>query len=225
MVLALMVLLVVSLMGALSLRVANTEVVTSGSLESSVASFYLLESIGLLGVEELVRQNVSGDDCIEAVPEDCRVKLLHLAQNSVLEWLDQAWSADAARPVYDLGVLDATVSEDDSVFPRIAPFPRNWVGDGQRTARIPEVFRGGGPLSLEPPGYVDVEDGGDDLIRYAVQDRGRIGAYSIGSDDPVIRDYRIYGLYRVGASGGRGYPGTFGIELGYRMELAPMEIL
>ncbi len=68
-----------------------------------------------------------------------------------------------------------------------------------------------------------MEDGGDDLIRFAVQDYGRVGAYSIGSDDPVVRNYKIYGLYHVG--GKTGYPGTSAVELGYRMELVPMEIL
>ncbi len=50
MILALMVLLIVSLLGTLSLRVSNTEVLTSGTLEGSVASFYMLESLGQLGI-------------------------------------------------------------------------------------------------------------------------------------------------------------------------------
>jgi len=225
MVLALMVLLVVSLMGALSLRVANSEVTTSGSLESSVASFYLLESIAQLGIQQLVRQNRSGADCIEPVPERCLVKALHQADNSRLDWLDASWPKDGTKPVYDLSILDATLAEDMSLFPKLKPFPHNWVGDQQRTARLPESLRLGGEHSLEPPGYVDVEDGGDDLIRYAVQDQGRVGIYSIGSDDQVLRDYRIYALYYVGAAGGHGYPGTYGIELGYRLELADIEVL
>ena len=45
-ILALMVLLVISLLGALSIKISTTEVITSGNLEGSVASFYMLESIG-----------------------------------------------------------------------------------------------------------------------------------------------------------------------------------
>lgn len=224
MVLALMVLLVMSLLGVTSLRLSNSEVITSGSLEGSVASFYLLEGIGQLGIAQLVRQNVAGDDCIEAVPEECRVKQLYRPDISTLPWLDEIWS-DKARKVYDLCVLDAAASEDDSVFPKILPFPENWSAEGQRVVRVQEAFRAGGPSSLEPSGYFDLADGGSDLIRFAVRDQGRRGVYSIGSNDSVIREYRIYGLYHVGSGSAVGYSGTFGIELGYRLQLAKMEIL
>jgi hypothetical protein len=111
------------------------------------------------------------------------------------------------------------------VYPKIAPFPDNWFGHDQKTERIPESLQSKSVNSLEPPGYHDMEEGGGDLIRYAVQDQGRIGVYSIGTDDPVIREYRVYGLYYVGADSLRGYPGKFSIELGYRLELADMEII
>jgi len=126
--------------------------------------------------------------------------------------------------VFDLSVLDPTIVDDDSVVPRRRKFPDNWVGLNQRSSRLPESLRTGSN-ALEPTGYVDMEDGGHDLIRFAVQDHGRIGAYSIGADDPVIRQYKIYGLYYVGADGSAGYPGKFGVEMGYRMELKPMEIM
>lgn len=224
MVLALMVLLVMSLLGVTSLRLSNSEVITSGSLEGSVASFYLLEGIGQLGIAQLVRQNVAGNDCIEAVPEECRVKQLYQPDTSTLPWLDEIWS-EKDRDVYDLRVLDTAASEDDSIFPKILSFPYNWTTEGQRVVRVPDAFRGGGPVSLEPSGYVDVDDGGTDLIRFAVRDQGRRGVYSIGSNNPVIRDYRIFGLYHFGSGGVGGYSGTFGIELGYRLQLAKMEIL
>ena len=224
-VLAMMVLLIISLLGALSIKISTTEVITSGNLEGSVASFYMLESLGQLGVDHLVRQNVSGDDCLEAVPEHCLVKELHHSDSSTLPWLDEVWSERTTRNVYDLSVIDASAAEDDSVFPRIVAFPGNWMADLQRTARVPETLRLGNVNSLEPPGYVDIEDGGDDLIRFAVRDHGRRGVYSIGSDDSEIRDYHIHGLYHVGASRAVGYPGTFGIELGYRLELAQMGVL
>ena len=225
MVLALTILLIVSLLGTLSLRVSNNEVLTSGNLEGSVASFYLLESIGQLGIEKLVQQNVQGDDCLEAIPERCLVKELHHADTTTLPWLDEAWSGDTSKDVFDLRVFDPTVKEDLSTLPKIAPFPDNWFGAGQRVSRVPEVFRVGSEYSLEPPGYLDREDGGDDLIRYALQDQGRIGVYSIGANDPVLREYRIYGLYFVGVGRSQGYPGKYGIELGYRLELATMEIM
>ena len=120
---------------------------------------------------------------------------------------------------------NASAEEDDSVFPSITAFPGNWLADSQRTARVPEILQAGNANSIEPPGYVDIEDGGDDLIRFAVRDHGRRGVYSIGSDDSEIRDYYIHGLYHVGASRAVGYSGTFGIELGYRLELAQMEVL
>lgn len=224
MVLTLMVLLVMSLLGVTSLNISNSEVITSGSLEGSVASFYLLEGIGQLGIEKLVRQNVGGDDCIDAVPEKCRVKELYHSDTSTLPWLDAIWS-DNGRDVYDLRVLYSVAAEDDSVFPKIMAFPENWTAEGQHVARVQEAFWAGGPLSLEPSGYFDMKDGGSDLIRFAVRDQGRRGVYSIGSNDSVIRDYRIYGLYHVGSGSAVGYSGTFGIELGYRLELAKMEIL
>ena len=99
------------------------------------------------------------------------------------------------------------------------------MAESQRTARVPETLQAGNVNSLEPPGYVDIEDGGDDLIRFAVSDQGRRGVYSIGISDSEIRDYHIHGLYHVGASRAVGYPGTFGIELGYRLELAQMGVL
>jgi len=223
-VLALMVLVILSLLGSLSLRIANTEVITAGSVEGSLASFYLLEAVALTGATFLEQQNTVGDDCIEARPERCLVKELHLVENSSLEWLDEAFSGDTDKPVFDLTVLDPTVADDDSAVPRRRKFPDNWVGSNQRSSRLPESLRSSGS-GLEPAGYVDMEEGGDDLIRFAVQDHGRIGAYSIGADDPVIRQYRIYGLYYVGADGSAGYPGKFGVEMGYRMELKPMEIM
>jgi len=222
---AMMVLLVISLLGALSIKISTTEVITSGNLEGSVASFYMLESLGQLGVDHLVRQNVGGDDCLEALPEHCRVKELHHSDSSALPWFDEVWSEGKTRDLYDLSVIDASAAEDDSVFPRIVAFPGNWLADSQRTARVPEILQAGNANSIEPPGYVDIEDGGDDLIRFAVRDHGRRGVYSIGSDDSEIRDYHIHGLYHVGASRAVGYSGTFGIELGYRLELAQMEVL
>ena len=102
---------------------------------------------------------------------------------------------------------------------------RDWYGTGQHVSRIPEVLRVGNRLSLEPPGYLDREDGGEDLIRFAVQDTGRIGAYSIGADDPMFKNYKVYGLYHVVNDSSLGYQGLFGLEMGYRMELARMEIL
>jgi len=223
-VLALGVMVILSLLGSLSLRVANTEVMTAGTMEGSLASFYLLEAVALTGAVYLEQQNAVGDDCREARPEACGVKELHQVENTDLDWLDESYSGDTGKPVFDLTILDATVRDDDSQTPRLRRFPDNWVGDNQRTSRLPESLRSGG-AGLEPPGYVDMEDGGDDLIRFAVQDHGRIGAYSIGADDPAVRQYRIYGLYFVGADGSRGYPGKFGVEMGYRMELKQMEIM
>ena len=225
MILALMVLLVVSLLGSLSLRVSNTEVITSGSLEGSVASFYVLESLGQLGIEKLVQQNVNGDDCIEPVPEHCLVKELHHADISTLPWLDEVWSKDTSKNLFDLRVMDPGKKEDLSVFPKIVPFPDNWFGLDQKTVRVPESLQSNSVNSLEPPGYHDMGKGGGDLIRYAVQDHGRIGVYSVGADDPVIREYRVYGLYYVGAGSARGYPGKYAIEVGYRLELVDMEII
>ena len=121
--------------------------------------------------------------------------------------------------------MNPTLREDHAVFPKIKPFPDNWYGGDQKSARVPVSLQAGSVHSLEPPGYHDREDGGDDLIRYAVQDHGRIGVYSIGAKDPVIREYRVYGLYYVGAGSSRGYPGKFSVELGYRLELAGMEIM
>lgn len=225
MVLALMILLIVSLLGSLVLKVSNNELLTSGNLEGSVAGFYLMESLGQLGIEKLIQQNVQGDDCLEAVPERCLVKELHRPEHTTLPWLDEAWSGASSKDVFDLRVFDPAVKEDLSSFPKVAPFPDNWFGGEQHVARIPRSLQGGAEYSLEPPGYVDKEDGGDDLIRYAVQDRGRIGVYSMGANDPVLRDYRIYGLYFVGSGRSLGYSGKFGIELGYRIELATMDIM
>ena len=225
MVLALMVLLIVSLLGSLSLKVSNTEVLTSGALEGSVASFYILESLGQVGINKLIQQNVNGDDCIEAAPKRCLVKELYHADTTFLPWLDTVWANNPARDVFDLRVMDPTVRDDFSAFPKIAPFPANWHGGSQKTARVPDPLKAGSQYSLEPPGYHDIDEGGEDLIRYAVQDHGRIGVYSIGLGDPVIREYRIYGLYYVGTDRTRGYPGKYALELGYRLELAEMEIM
>ena len=225
MVMALMVLLIVSLLGSVSLKVSNTEVLTSGTFEGSVASLYVLESLGQLGLTKLVQQNVTGDDCIEPVPKRCLVKQLYHAGTSSLPWLDEARSADPIKEVFDLRTMNPLTKEDLSVFPKIKPFPDNWYGSNQKTVRVPAMLRVGSEHSLEPPGYLDMEDGGEDLIRYAVQDQGRIGVYSIGADDPVIKEYRVFGLYFVGPNSMRGYPGKYGLELGYRLELAGMEVM
>ena len=225
MVLALMVLLILSLLGSLSLKVSNTEVLTSGTVEGSVASFYVLESLGQLGIQKLVRQNVTGEDCIEATPQQCLVRELYHVDITKLPWLDEIWSGNITKDVFDLGVMDPTLGEDLAVLPKVKPFPDNWYGGDQKSARVPMPLQVGSFHSLEPPGYHDREDGGDDLIRYAVQDHGRIGVYSIGAKDPVIREYRVYGLYYVGAGSSRGYPGKYAVELGYRLELAEMEII
>ena len=222
-VLALLVMMVLTLLGTLSMQVANTEVMTAGNREASLASFYLLEAVGLTGVVQLEQQNRGGEDCADAQPQECLVKDLYQVENTSLDWLADAYSGDVSKPVFDLSVLDPAMGEDDLVYPRLRKFPENWFGSGQQVSRLPESLRSGDGGGLEPPGYVDLEDGGDDLIRYAVQDYGRIGAYSIGSDDPVVRLYKVYGLYHV--NGSTGYPGKFGLEMGYRMELAPMEIL
>ena len=79
--------------------------------------------------------------------------------------------------------------------------------------------------SLEPMGYHDMEEGGEDLIRYAVHDHGRRGVYSVDAENPLIKEYRIYGLYYVGAGRSMGYPGKYAVELGYRMELMNMEVM
>jgi hypothetical protein len=127
--------------------------------------------------------------------------------------------------VFNLRINDPAVENDDSVVPRIRTFPDNWYGADQHVLRVPEALRAGNRNGLEPPGYFDRDDGGDDLIRFAVHDAGRIGAYSIGAGDPVFKNYRAYGLYHVVNDRASGYQGLFGVEMGYRMELARMEIL
>ena len=156
MVLALMVLLIVSLLGSLSLKVSNTEVITSGNHEGLVASFYMLESLGQLGIKQLVKQNEGGDDCIEAIPERCLVKNLYHADTTALPWLDEVWSENTTKDVFDLRVLDPTVREDLSAHPKIRPFPDNWYGGSQKVARLPESLQAGSAISLEPPGYQDM---------------------------------------------------------------------
>ena len=47
----------------------------------------------------------------------------------------------------------------------------------------------------------------------------------MGAEDPVIKRYMIYGLYHVINPRASGYQGQFGVEMGYRMELAKMEVL
>ena len=163
--------------------------------------------------------------CLEAAPENCLVKELHHVDTTSLPWLDEVWSKNSMKDVFDLRVMSSTLKEDLSVFPKIISFPENWHGNDQKTARVPVPLRKGGTSSLEPPGYHDMEDGGGDLIRYAVQDHGRIGVFSIGAEAPVVKEYRIYGLYYLGAGRAWGYPGKYGLELGYRLELAEMEIM
>lgn len=225
MILALMVLLIVVVLGSLSLRISNTEVLTSGTLQGSVASFYMMESLGQLGVQKLVQQNINGDDCIEAEPEHCLVKELYYVDATTLPWLDEAWSGDTSKEVFNLRVFDPTIKEDLSVFPKVVKFPDNWIDGNQKVARVPDALQVGNGYSLEPAGYQDAEDGGKDFIRFAVQDHGRVGIYSIGAGDPILKEYRIYGLYYVDAGRSIGYSGKYGIELGYRLELASMEIL
>jgi hypothetical protein len=224
-VLALMLLAIFTLLGVLSLQVATTEVLTAGNKESSLASFYLMEGVAGLGIAHLERQNSAGDECGEAHFKNCPVKELHQVESTSLGWLDESFSGDAAKDVFDLSINDGAVENDDSVVPRIRTFPDNWYGAGQHVARVPEALREGNHNGLEPPGYVDREDGGDDLIRFAVQDTGRIGAYSIGADDPVFKNYKVYGLYHVVNNRASGYQGLFGVEMGYRMELARLEVL
>ena len=224
-VLALLVMVILSLLGTLSLRIANTEVITAGGTEGSIASFYMLEAVALTGVAHLEHQNVSGEDCLEAHPQYCRVKELFNVETTDLDWLDELYTGDVTKPVFDLTVLDPSIKDDDTKLPRLRKFPDNWYGEGQRSSRLPASLQSDSDGNLEPIGYVDREDGGDDLIRFAVQDNGRIGAYSIGSDDSIIKNYKIYGLYYVGADGSRGYPGKFSVEMGYRMELVNMEVM
>ena len=224
-VLALMLLAIFTLLGTLSLQIANTEILTAGNKESSLASFYLMEGVAGLGIAHLENQNAAGDECAEETNEDCPVKELYQVETTSLAWLDESYSGDSAIPVFDLSINEAAIENDDSVMPRIRKFPENWHGAGQHVVRVPEALRVENRTGLEPPGYVDKEDGGDDLIRFAVQDTGRIGAYSIGADDPVYKNYKVYGLYHVINDGASGYQGLFGVEMGYRMELARMEVL
>ena len=223
-VLALVLLALFTLLGVLSLQIATTEVLSAGNKESSLASFYLMEGIAGLGIVHLERQNSAGE-CGEAHSENCPVKELYQVESTSLSWLDESFSGDAAKDVFDLSINDGAVENDDSVVPRIRTFPENWHGADQHVARVPEALRAGTRHGLEPPGYLDREDGGDDLIRFAVQDTGRIGAYSIGADYPVFKNYKVYGLYHVVNDRASGYQGLFGVEMGYRMELARMEVL
>lgn len=224
-VLALMLLAIFTLLGTLSLQIANTEVVTAGNKESSLASFYLMEGAAALGIAHLEHQNGAGDDCAEELSENCPVKELYQVESTTLKWLDESFSGDTGKPVFDLSLSDTAIENDDSVVPRIRKFPDNWYGAGQHVSRVPEILRVGNPNGLEPSGYVDRDEGGDDLIRFAVQDTGRIGSYSIGADDPVFRNYKVYGLYYVVNTHASGYQGQFGVETGYRMELVEMEVL
>ena len=224
-VLALMLLAIFTLLGVLSLQIATTEVLTAGNKESSLASFYLMEGVAGLGIAHLERQNRAGDECGDETSQTCPVKELHQVESTSLVWLDESFSGDATKDVFELGLNEEGIESDDSVVPRIRKFPDNWYGANQHVSRVPKALRVNNRHGLEPPGYMDREDGGDDLIRFAVQDTGRIGAYSIGADDPVFKNYKVYGLYHVVNDRASSYQGLFGVEMGYRMELARMEVL
>ncbi len=122
-VLALMVMMILTLLGTLSLQIANTEIMTAANTEASLASFYVLEGVAAAGVSSLENQNVGGDDCRDSEPSQCLVKALYEVEDSDLDWLDAAYLDDTSRPVFDLTVLDSAADENDSVVPPIRGFP------------------------------------------------------------------------------------------------------
>jgi hypothetical protein len=197
-VMSMLLLVILSLLGALSLRIANNEVLTAGNSEESIMKFYMLEGVGLEGVARLEYQN-DGSTC-----PGCRVEKLYnvkdLADEDV-KWLDEVYSGTATAS--DLTIID------------------NWASP-TRASAVAESLSVDEQYSLEPLGY---DEGSGDRVRYAVQDNGRTGIYSIGSSDPVIRGYEIYGLYDVKRGSGKAFTGKGIVEMGYRMELEEMDVL
>jgi Tfp pilus assembly protein PilX len=198
-VMSMLLLVILSLLGALSLRIANNEVLTAGNSEESIMKFYMLEGVGLEGVARLEYQN-DGSAC-----PGCRVEKLYNVKDLAvgdLVWLDEVYSVTTTAP--DLTIID------------------NWASASTKALGVADGLSVGNQYSLEPLGY---DESLGDRVRYALQDNGRTGIYSIGSSDPVIRGYEIYGLYDVKRGSGKAFTGKGIVEMGYRMELEEMDVL
>jgi hypothetical protein len=219
---ALIILVVLTLMGAFSTQIANNEIMTAGNQQGYLTTFYMFEGVGLEGVAYLEYQNKTGNDCGASFPTECLVKELYNVETTNLGWLDEVFSGNTSKATYDLTVTDTGATADNTVMPRVAPYPNNWTNGGVKVQRIDTPLRTGNALALEPTGY---NEGDGDLVRFAVQDNGRTGIYSIGSSDPDIRGYKLYGLYDVKRGSGKTFPGRSVMEMGYRMELEVMQVL
>lgn len=218
-VMSLLLLVVLTLLGALSLQIANNEILTAGNTEESQMKFYMLEGVGVEGVARLEYQNTSGGDCGSAIPVDCRVKELHNVETTALPWLDEVYSGGSLT-AYDLTITGNNLTAGPMPIP--AAYPNNWFS--AKTSPVAVPLRAGNSNALEPNGYNEAAPSLD-LIRYAVQDNGRTGIFSIGSSDPEIHGYKIYGLYDVNRGSGKAFTGRSVVEMGYRMELENMDVL
>ena len=219
-VMALVVLVILTLLGTLSTQIANNEVMTSGNQEGYLVTFYMIEGVGIEGISRLEFQNNTGNDCSATIPIDCRVKELYNPDTTALPWLDETFSGTSAT-AYDLTVTGST-NLPSGPMPIPLAYPNNWLN--AKTSAVVNTLQQPNVFALEPSGY-DEAAPASDLIRYAVQDNGRTGSYSIGSSDPEIHGYKIYGLYDVNRGAGKTFPGRSVVEMGYRMELETMDIL
>jgi hypothetical protein len=219
---ALIILVVLTLMGVFSTQIANNEIMTAGNQQGYLTTFYMFEGVGLEGVAYLEYQNKTGNDCDLTSPTECRVKELYDVETTTLGWLDEVFSGTTSKNTYDLTVTNTGAAVDDTDLPRVAPYPTNWTTAGAKVQRVDIPLRTGAALALEPTGYTEATG---DLVRFAVQDNGRTGIYSIGSSDPEIRGYKLYGLYDVKRGSGKALPGRSVMEMGYRMELEVMQVL
>lgn len=217
-VISLLILVILSLLGALSLRIANNEVMTAGNQESYLTTFYMLEGVAVEGISRLEYQN-NGEDCATAGGE-CRVKELHNIETAALTWLDEVYSGTSLT-AYDLTITGST-NLPLGPMPIPLAYPGNWLN--AKSSRIAAPLIVGNANALEPIGYNEAAPSSD-LIRFAVQDNGLTGIYSIGSDDPIVHGYKLYGLYEVNRGAGKGFTGRDVVEMGYRMELENMDVL
>ncbi len=93
-----------------------------------------------------------------------------------------------------------------SVFPKVVQFPANWIDGNQKVARIPDTLQVGKDTAWNPPATKIRKTVGRTSFVMRSRITDVVGIYSIGADDPVLREYRSMVSIIVDAGRARGYP-------------------